>query len=239
MQISEIPYTQEDEQRNVALLQEGSETAYTVLLQRNDEVIKHIAHRFKGYFNVDIPLQELEMYAIEGFFLAGRSFNFKTTFIEYAVFYTEQHLFYQVYTEYFLPKLPLKKRVAIQRLYSEVLNHLDSGSGLNYYSAIIEAADSIEMSLNEAVELMIMLSQMSVTKPDECQFMEELDNLKHWVRHKGELKTLCNAPLPLLLMALEANLQKKLGIECAVPFTSICGMFNNLTTPVKQELCIQ
>ena len=229
MDVSKIPYTEEDESSNLKLLKHiniyNSKKVYEELLIKNFKVIDYLANCFNNSLSLNIEVDELKRYLTEGFYLACRGYNFRTSFIEYAIFYMEQFTFYQVYTEYFLTELPITKRVGIQKLYHRVLKNLDKGSGLNYYDAIIKAADEINMPLSTAINLMSTFLQLSVKEPDEYVFLDELDKMSKWI--DADKHRITDAPLAFILTFIEAQMQEEKDDEhYSLPYSRVCTFMN-------------
>ena len=139
--LSKIPYTSDDECRNIELIRRGicdnDSSVYDRLLESNSKLITYIAKCFKKSLRLNVSYLELECYATEAFYLACRAYNFNGTFVDFTVFYMEQFIFYQVYTEYFLTALPKDKRYKIEKLYNSVLKYLDKGSPAYPFTAVI------------------------------------------------------------------------------------------------------
>ena len=219
--VSAIPYTEADELHNIQLVRDCK---YAELLHYNQKLIKYMATCMRKGLRVKVPSDEMQAFMETGFYLATKAYR-EGKFIDFVVFYMEQYVFYQVYTEYFLVALPVSKRIGIQKLYNEVLKYLDTNSGTNYYDAISTAAENINMPLDRAINLMASFMQLSVKEPDEYEFADEIEKMQKWVCNKKATLNILDAPLPFVLALMEAQMQRKENTYCKVPFKAICEKF--------------
>lgn len=221
-----LPYTEQDETFNRELCASDRSIDTQRLLKRNEGLIRHIAEMFHKDIRIDIPLNEVEHIARCGFLLGCRGYTFQKSFVEFIVFYMEQYIFYQIYTEYFLIKVPIEKRIFIQKLYGAFLDKLNTETGTNYYTALTEAAEQIDMPLDMAVQLLSEFMSLSLREVNEDVFTDEIDKMQKWVyQNKGSPINLTEAPLPFVLVLMEAQMQKKEKKRCHLPFQAICNKF--------------
>ena len=229
LDISDLTYSSESESRNQQLLELG---AYSTLLTQNDTWLTQLATKlYKKYQKLQVAFDDLISHVKSGFFLACKAYCRIGKFFDYAVFYILQYTFYQVFDEAYINKLTINRRRLINKLYSSILANLDISSSANYYEAIILAAEKENIPLTKAIGVIASCMQLSERAVKEEDFTDDVDQMNKWTQaYQRKEATVLDAPLPLLLTLMEAQMTQGKGITCnADPFKGLNTEFWKLT----------
>lgn len=228
LDISDLTYSSESELRNQQLLDLG---AYSTLLTQNDTWLTQLATKlYQKYKKLQVALEDLVGHVKSGFFLACKGYRRIGKFFDFAVLYILQYTFYQVFDEVYINKLTINRRRLINKLYSSILANLDTSSGANYYEAIILAAEKEGVPLTTAIGVISSCMQLSEQTVKEIDFTDDIDQMNKWARaYQRKEATVLDAPLPLLLTLMEAQMTQGKGIRCiAEPFKGLNTEFWNM-----------